>query len=109
MQNAQIAKLEEVSDWIQRGIRVGGDIENPQVREPTEPLKTLILTVPDAERLNRSVKGPRRKAPGLVSQERHVEVEGQVRRLTAKLRGRAPRPDERRGRTLSPGARGAKP
>ncbi len=29
--------------------------------------------------------------------------------LTVKLRGRATTPDERRGRTLSPGARGAKP
>src|SRR6266853_4820977 len=31
------------------------------------------------------------------------------RRLTAKLRGRTTTPDERRGRTLPPGARGAKP
>ena len=107
MQNAQIAKLEEVSDWIQRGIRVGGDIENPQVREPTEPLKTLILTVPDAERLNRSVKGPRRKAPGLVSQERHVEVEGQVRRLTVSLSGRTQAHPARRERIIAKRARGA--
>src|SRR5882762_5312512 len=31
------------------------------------------------------------------------------RLLTVKLRGRTTTPDERRGRTLSPGARGAKP
>src|SRR5207253_2326846 len=32
-----------------------------------------------------------------------------LRPLTVKLRGRTTTPDERRGRTLSPGARGAKP
>src|SRR5438105_1401993 len=32
-----------------------------------------------------------------------------LRRLTVNLRGRTTTPDKRRGRTLSPGARGAKP
>jgi hypothetical protein len=55
MKDAQVAKLEEISDWVESGIRVGAHDENPQVREPAEPVKTLILAVPNAERLNGSV------------------------------------------------------
>ena len=48
--------------------------------------------------------GGKRNDEGELNWMRHVR-----RRLTVKLRGRAEAPDARRGRTLSPRARGAKP
>ncbi len=47
--------------------------------------------------------GGKRNDEGELNWMRHVR-----RRLTVKLRGRTTTPDERRGRTLSPSARGAK-
>ena len=48
-------------------------------------------------------RDPMRK--GLTVKRRRIAS----RPLTVKLRGRTTTPDKRRGRTLSPGARGAKP